>query len=352
MNSFFASLLFILSSSALAGYGIVTTLEAPIMNGISLDSKVIMTARKGQKIYIHDKYFLNGPLEVVYQADDQQKVNELSRLEGENGYERFYETVDKNGNTAFISRYYVKLITNDTREFGQNITPFNPDPNDYRPEEPLPKNYPIDDPVKNRARLTFSMGPDLKSNYNYSSIIEKEDFSNRYGFELSYGGKANWDNQDRFYFGGLVQGWTSQSRFTLFDERDTIENKSQVSAGPWISYDPWRSRWVNFTIQGSLLISYTRNLVQQRTPDGFDEERIFSGLSVTPKATSFFQFRTSDQDIDVVAGMDLQVYMPHSLKSNKVPENELWNEYQTAEDSVYIPFTAHWSIFVGIQTRY
>jgi hypothetical protein len=339
-------------SNAFAGYGIVTTLEAPILNGISLDSKVIMTARKGQKIYIHDKYFINGPLEVVYRADDKQKSDELSRLEGENGYERFYETVDKNGNTAYISRYFVKLITNDTREFTQHITPFEPDPNDYRPEEPLPKNYPLTSPIRNRARLTFLMGPDIKSNYNYNSILEEEDFSNRYGFELSYGSKANWDSQDRFYFGGLLQGWTSQAKFRLFDERTTTENKAQLAVGPYISYDPWRSRFVNFTIQASLLVSYTRFAIQQRDLDGFDEERIFSSLSVSPKASSFFQFQTDDQDLDIVAGIDLQFYMPHNLRSSKQPETNFWNDYQSAQDTVYVPLTAHWSFFLGIQSRY
>lgn len=352
MRISFWALLISLSQVTFAGYGIITTLEAPILDGITLDSRVIMRARKGEKIYIHDKYFLNGPLDVVYRADDKQQADELARLEGENGYERFYETVDKNGNTAYVSRYFVKLITNDTREFTQQVTPFEPDPNDYRPEEPLPKDYPIVAAVKSRARLTFFMGPDIKANYNYSSILEEEEFSNRYGFQLSYGGKANWDTQDRFYFGGLVQGWTSQAKFRLFDERRATENKAQLGVGPYISYDPWRSRFINFTIQGSLLVNFTRFAIQQQDTDGFDEERIFSSISLSPKISSFFQFQTDDQDLDIVAGFDMQIYMPHNLRSSKVPETEFWNEFQSSEDTVYVPLTAHWSVFVGIQSRY
>ena len=349
----FKSLLFLylISLNSFAGYGIVTTLEAPILDGVTFDAKVLMRVRKGDKIYIHDKYFINGPLDVVYLSSDDAEPENFD-VQKENAYEKFYETVDRNGNTAYISQYYVKLITQDIREFSQNITPFDPDPNDYRPSEPLPKGYPQVKRDQNRARLTLSRGPDLKSNYQYDSVLEEEDFSNRYGFELSYGSKANHDKLNRFYFGGLLQGWTSQAKFKLFDERRTTEIKSQIAAGPYLSYDPWRYKDLNFTIQGALLIHYTRNLVSQQDFFGFQEERFFSSLGVSPKLSSFLQFKTDDENFDVVFGFDLQLYLPQKLKSSTQPVENFWNSYQSAEDSVSIPFTAHYSLFFGIQTHY
>ena len=144
-----------------AGVGIVTTLEAPIVRSLEVDSPTVMTKRKGEKIYIHDRYFKNGPNEIIFVQDDETKEASFSQMENDEGYEKFYETIDKNGQKAYISRYYVKLITHDAREFTQNITPFVPDPNDYRLEEPLPEGYPIRKPEMGRARVSFSFGPDL-----------------------------------------------------------------------------------------------------------------------------------------------------------------------------------------------
>lgn len=345
-------ILFFILSNTFAGEGIVTTLEAPLLSDRSIDAKVVQTARKGDKIYIHDKYFINGPLDVVYRADDKQDTKELSRLEDGEGYERFYETIDRNGNTAYISRYFVKLITGDIREFSQNITPFNPDPNDYRPEEPLPEGYPIVKKERYRARLSFMAGPDLKSNYNYNILLSEEQFSNRYGFDLSYGRKAAWDKEDRFYFGGVFQGWTSQAKFVLFDDRKATENKSQIGIGPYLSYDPWRQKDMTLTLQGSLLVTFNRNSITQKDTDGFDEERIFSAFTVSPRLSSFIQVKTKSLGVDFVAGLDMQFYLPHNLKSNKQPQTGFWNDYQSSQDTVYVPFTAHWSAFIGVQTRY
>lgn len=343
--------LLLLSSKVFAGYGIVTTLEAPIVRDISIDAPVVMTARKGDKIYIHEKYFINGPLDVVYQADDKQTAADLA-VENEQGYEKFYETIDKNGNTAYISRYYVKLITQDIREFSQAVTPFDPDPNDYRIAEPLPDNYPFGELKTSRATLSFQVGPDLKSNYNYNRVVTEESYTNRYGVQVAYGRKANWDEENRFYFGGLFHAWTSGASFTLFDDRKTTESRSQLALGPYISYDSWRSQGKRLTLQGSLLVNYTRNIVKQEDISAFQEERIFKGFSMSPKISSFFQMETNTPDVEFIAGMDVQFYMPQNLKSSKEPETDFWNDFNSGTDSIYIPFSAHWSVFVGIQTSY
>ncbi|MCF8057750.1 MAG: hypothetical protein K9K67_00530 [Bacteriovoracaceae bacterium] len=353
MNNFLKIfLLFITIDCVNAGYGIITTLEAPIVRDVTIDAPTILTARKGDKIYIHDKYFINGPLDVVYRENDQQTSDDLKDLETEEGYEKFYETIDKNGQTAYISRYYVKLITADIREFSQAVTPFRPDPNDYRISEPLPENYPIVSPNNYRAKLSFFVGPDLKSNYNYDSVLSEEDFTNRYGFDISYGRKAAWDDENRFYFGGILQAWTSQARFTLFDDRKATENRSQVGIGPYVSYDPWRFQNVRLTLQGSIMLNLTRNLIKQQDTIGSDEERLFKGISLSPRLSSFFQMKTETLGVDIVGGMDIQFYLPQNLTSSTQPQTAFWNEYGSNQDSVYIPFTAHWSLFVGVQTNY
>lgn len=344
--------LLLLSScySTLAGEGIITTLEAPIMSAPSTTSQVRQLIRKGDKIYIHDQHFKNGPLQVNY---DQDAGTGFSPINQNSNGEGFYQTKDRNGQSAYISDRYVKLITNDNREFTQNITPYNPDPNDYRLEEPLPKNYPLVEKNKYRAIFNFSMGPDLKSNYNYNSVLAEEEFSNHYGFEIKYARKAGWDKDNRFYFGGMLRGWTAKSKFRLFnDNRSATEDKSQLGIGPFISYDPWRTRDVTLTFSGGVLINLDRNLVTQIHPDG-EEQRLFSSYTVTPIFSTFAQIQTNVPDLAIVAGIQTQIYLPHTLTSTKEPTfDTAWRSFGSSEDQIDVPFSAQWSAVIGIQSYY
>ncbi len=333
-----------------AGVGIITTLEAPILSEPDMTSQVRQLIRKGQKIYIHQKHFQNGPLDVSYDANAETgffPINVGANNEG------FYQTKDRNGNTAYISDRYVKLITNDNREFAQKITPYNPDPNDYRLEEPLPEGYPLVEKTKYRAALTFSMGPDLKNNYSYNSVLDEEDFSNQYGFEIKYARKAGWDKEDRFYFGGILKGWTSKSKFKLYDDdRTATEDKSQIGIGPFISYDPWRNRDVTITFSGGVLFNIDRNLVTQNHPFG-EEQRLFSAYTVTPIFSTFAQFKTHIPDLAIVAGIHTQLYLPHTLTSEREPTiSSAWRKFGSSQDQINVPFSAQWSAMLGIQSYY
>ncbi len=334
-----------------AGEGIITTLEAPIMSGPSMTSQVRQLFRKGQRIYIHDQHFKNGPLQINY--DQSAAAGFFPINSNAKTGEGFYRTKDRNGQTAYISDRYVKLITNDVREFSQNITPYDPDPNDYRLEEPLPKNYPLVEKNMYRAIFNFSMGPDLKSNYNYNSVLAKEDFSNHYGFEIKYARKAGWDKENRFYFGGMLRGWTAKSNFELYnDNRSATETKSQLGIGPFISYDSWRNQSVTLTFSGGVLFNLDRNLVTQSDPNG-EEQRLFSAYTITPIFSTFAQFQTSVPDMAIVAGIQTQIYFPHTLTSSKEPTfDESWRAYGSSEDQINIPFSAQWSAVLGIQSYY
>ncbi len=346
-------LLSLLPHHTSAGNGIITTLEAPLFHEESIDSRVIQYARKGQKIYIHNKHFVNGPLEVTYEESDNSSQETNPDIMYDDSKEQYYETRDNMGQRAFISRYYVKLITDDQREFNQNITPYDPDPNDYRLEEPLPKNYPLIKKEMYRATLSLSAGPDLRSNYNYSEVLETEDFSNRYGFNISFGRKANWDKKDRFYFGAIFHGWTALSKFELYDGRRAKEIKSQLGIGPFVSYDVWKSSKSKVTALASISLNYTRNTVEQTSQDSLKEQRLFSSLSFTPRIATFYQIKTVIPNLDFIAGADLQFYLPQELKSTSAPELEVfWQDQGSPQDSISIPFTASWSAFIGIQSRY
>lgn len=328
------------------GVGTIVVLEAPVFSAPSREAKLLQLVRKGQDIYIHPRHFLGGNYERNYLNYDKLPIdNPEVSPEGE----EFYETTDKNGNSGYIPKRFVKLVFQDDREFSQNISPFREnDPTDYRLEEPLPDTYPLISRKRRRAFFTVGVGPDLKSSYEYPSFIEKESYSERYALNVAYLFKANWDKFDRFYFGGNFHLWTSQSKFVLSDGIDATELKGQVGLGPMISYDFWRTE--NWRLSSAFSVSLNFNRIiatQDEFVDTGFEERSFSGFSVSPRITTYFQKRRFIENSDFVFGIDYQAYLPHTLQAGGNPVTDFWtgNTYS-------VPFSGHWTFNVGIQAYY
>lgn len=331
MNKIIALILFFISLSSFGAKGIIVVHEAPLHQKPSIKSKVLQLVRKGQKIYIHNQHL---------KSNFDSKSN-------------FYQTLDRNGNTAHIAKDYVKLITNDLREKRQAISPFSPDPTDYRLQEPLPKNYPFIKDERHRGQVSILAGPDMKANYIYPQVILEERYSFKRGFQLSYLKKANWDEKDRFYFGGEFTLWFSEARYTLLDFTEAQEARGQISVGPLITYDLWRGHEQRLTLKGSLPVHWSRMLVAQSTTETLFEERSFSGFSVSPKLGAFFQFEKLVYEMDLFFGSDIQFHLPQKLKSKTAVQiPELWQASGSALDSIDVPFQAHWSLYLGFQTHY
>ena len=339
---------FLFSLSLEAGTGIVTVLEAPIFREPDLEAKVVQLVRKGQKVYIHNKYFKKGPLELDYVRP--KDVQTLGLFEEED--DGFYLTSDKRGMDAYIPKEYIKLVYRDRREFSEQVVPFKPDPTDYRLEEPLPEGYPVVGKTKLRASISLSIGSDLKSNYAYPQVIEKEEYGNRWGMYATYAKKTDWDKENRFYVGGAFHIWGSKSRFTIFDDGSAEESKGQVGLGPYLSYDVWRSNDFFLTISGALTVNYNRMLVSRSNADNLFEQRTFKGFSFTPRISSYLTWKNLFP-FPVQLGFDFQTYLPHYLASTKEVEvPELWNEQGTQEDQWYVPFSNQWSVYIGIIKEY
>ena len=349
-KNFLLILCLLFSPSLSAGKGIVLVLEAPLLRKPHIKSKVVQRLRKGQKIYIHDKHFFPGPFQSIpYSAADLEKIKWLET----DPHPHFYLSMDKVGNDAYIPKEYIKLITGDEREFSQRITPFQPDPTDYRIEEPLPEGYPLNPKHYYRGQFSFLIGPPLKGNYLYPQSILKEDLSTRKGFSFSYTHKISWDHLNRFYFGGNFHLWTSRALFTLFDFTQTQEARGQLGLGPYLSYDAWRSDDYQLTLQGTLSLNWNRIIVSQNADDGAFEERSFSGFSLTPRLGSFFQKRNIWPKLDLLLGLELQLHPPSSLKSSTPVEiSPLWQEAGASKDVFNIAFGASWTFFFGFQSQY
>jgi hypothetical protein len=329
--------------------GVVIVLEAPLLASPSMNARVVQTARKGDKLFIHPRHFFGSPLEPNYEQHLPEDIAEVDRLTTK----EFYETSDRSGQRAYIPRRYIKLITGDSRENFEPVTIAGHDPTDYRLEEPLPKGYPLIKKDSYRTMVQFGMGPDVIASYAYPSASVKEDFSSRYGMTASWLSRAEWDRSDRFYFGGIVEAHTSRARFQLFDDREATEARGQFGIGPFMTYDAWRDENYQFTLGLGGIFSFSRTIVgQETTGEGGIEERIFSTWTFAPKTQAIFQWREVFPEIDFFLGTDVQFFPTHSLTTSTPQEyTDFWNE-DPALDRINVPFTIQTTFFLGFISRY
>ena len=325
--------------------GVVIVLEAPIQVKPRLNAKVIQYARKGQKLYVHPQHFMKGQLAELI-VDPKET---FSNYEQDQTLISYYQTITRNGQKAYIQKKHVKLIFNDERELTQTISPYHRDPTDYRLEEPLDDNYPFVRPEAYRSGLLLTLGPNITTNYRYSAAIGNQEVSTEKGFQFFYVRKANWDKRSRFFFGATSHLSFSQSKFNLINGQSSQENSYQLGVGPTILYDIWRSKDYALSTGTSLLVNYNRQTITQDSITENDVNgRAFTGFTIAPNAYSYFSFKDIVKNIDLVAGLSVQAFLPHKLSASATQDqSNLWED-----DTIVVPFNAHWSLSIGIQGRY
>lgn len=342
--------LFILTSlPALAAEGIVQVLEAPLFAKEDLTSPVTQYVRKGEKIYIHDSALRNEDyvaIDTIFSDEENIKVP-TRQTESD-----FYATIDKQGNVAFIPKRYVEVLFKDERELTQAKP--NPDHTDYRLREPLPQKYPLYKITGFRSFMTLGLGQNPKNNYEYKQRIGKEDQGNLYQFSGMFARKANFDADDRIYFGGTFTYYSYNALYEL-EEANSKETESKFGIGPYFSYDPLVSDNYKITIYGALYY----NLVSQHTVSisdnqGHAEKREFSGKTLMPKLGAFINFTDvfaeETEHLDFIAGFNLSKEFPSRLKAtSNAKEPLLWNQLEN--DSIATA-PLNYVLFGGIQKSF
>lgn len=352
----------IFTQSAFAGEAVVIVLETALFKDSDPESKVLQLKRKNQVVWIHDREFGLSPLEPDYETmNDSAQLSELKKIRYDREESRagFYETMDRNGRTAYIKKSHVKLIYKDNRETLTSVNPFIEDPTDYRLEEPLPDDYPLTDQSKRRAFFHTIFGPAPRQRYRYQGNVASTDRSFRKGLAVGYSCKANWDNYNRFYFGGYGHILVSEVAYTFStdDVQSSREISYQVALGPFVSYDIYRKeRWKIATGLG-ININWNRNFVKLDSSgeDGATEERLFQGYSVSPRVFSEVHIRDFLlPKLDLVFGLDMQYNLAQSYGPKEGPQQpDLWeNENDQTDDPFEVPAGAVMTFIVGIQSNY
>lgn len=338
---------FFICSSILALEAQVIVLEAPLLSEPSLKSKVLQRVRKGKNLVIHREGITKSSWEMNYNLNSNGDP-----LKEEKEDVEFLKTFTRSGLDAWVPKKYVKVIYNDDRESELQMNPYAKyDPTDYRIEEPLPKGYPLVIQDKARAAISFGMGPASKSGFNYGSNVLEEDIGNRYSFVTTYTKKIDFDDFDRFYFGGIVQIHGQRSVYFISNDRTAQETHGEIGIGPYISYDVYRTTDRSLSTYGAFTYNLHRYSVEQATLNGQFEERLFNGYSITPKLGFNYSIRDiiPESKVDLVMGAETNFNLPYTLVTNTEGTIEnFWND----SNQVDFPLSATFSLYIGVQANY
>lgn len=327
MKKYFFSLFtisFLSIGQAIAYDGIIIVLEAPLLRSPNLGSTVLQTIRKGGKVYI------------------PREIGDLDTMP------EFIPTFDRAGNPAFIPSRYVKVVTGRVDEREQPIRFAGHDPTDYRIEEPIPVTYPFEDRNFLRASAAFIVANNTTSSYAYNSSFNDQKFRAEMGGRLTITKKVAFDKYDRFYFGfiGLITSAKNTTKFK--NESLAEESRGIIRGGPWLTYDAFKNDSYRLSIGTGFTFNYHRTtlLVDSGSES---EERIFSGYSISPMTSTTFQINNVLPNTDFITGVDLSLFLPHTLKTTDEAEiPELWGEANQISSGL----KAQASIFMGVQVKY
>lgn len=327
MKKYFFSLFTfsLLSIGAASAYdGVIIVLEAPLLKSPSLSSTVLQVIRKGGKVYIPREI---GNLEVMPE---------------------FIPTFDRAGNRAYVPSRYVKVVTGTVEERQQPIHFAGHDPTDYRIEEPIPSTYPFEDRSFLRASAAFIVANNTTSSYAYNSAFNDQRFRAEMGGRLTVTRKVAFDKYDRFYFGfiGLITSAKNTTKFK--NENVAEESRGIIRGGPWLTYDAFKNDKYRLSIGSGFTFNYHRTTLFVDSAMT-SEQRIFSGFSIAPMTNTTLQVNDILPNTDFITGIDLSLFLPHTLTTTDDPEiPALWGEANQISSGL----KAQASIFMGIQVKY
>ena len=341
----------------------VTVLEAPLFGEPNEKSPVIQYVRKGQEIYIHpaefaqDRYkeIIDESAEEVAEYDDVYAMRYRDPLFDKEGApyvptsdSRFYKTMAKSGRDAYILKEHALLLTHDLREVGQTLA--NPDPTDYRIEEPLPKGFPIIQPSGYRGYFSIGLGIPSAASYSYTSRIQDTGFGFYKKFNFTWAKNADMEVTKRFFFGGMLTLNHFEIDYKLSD-RESKERNLSLALGPFVSYDIWKEESFSFNVFGSIQFVFLDMLdVEQNATDGsgLSDSRSFNSYHFSPQAGMAFQKPKLLGPLDLLAGVNLDLELPRNYTTQDSAKQSSWWK----GDEFDRPTNLQITYFLGLQSSY
>lgn len=324
-------LMFTQYKNLFAAQAVVISFRAPMQSEAKNDASTYQVLKKGEVIFVADKD-LKTP-----------------------SFPGFYETIDRSGRTAYVKAEYLKIIYKDEREYNEPISYINPktkhDSTDYRIEEPIPHTYPFESREFTRMNISFALGSNPKSPYQYEGNINSQNFSYDIGLKLNYQKKLDFDQVDRLYFGvfSSVSSVTNKITFTNGDQ--ARENRAVIRLGPILSFDFYKTNSHLLNLGTGFTWNLHRSSLLVDAENVGEEDRLFTGFSISPFVQSMFAFRDVYPNLDFTLGSELSFYLPHKQSASGLPEfSQYWNSENPSEFKQNLTMQAQF--FMGLNFKY
>lgn len=320
---YFLILSIFFSSHAFAADAIVRVLQAPLLKEAKYDSVILQYVRKGERVYV---------------------PNPIASLEK---WPEFVETFDRAGNTAYVPSRYLKIISNDETENSQNINYGANDPTDYRLEEPIPTTYPFNNYSFLKTSISWTLGNNTKSPYDYGSTFTRQEYFTEKGARLTVLRRVAFDNYDRFYFGLFGSVSTVKNYYEFTNGGVSTENRSLLRVGPLVTFDTYKNLDLRITLGTGFTYNYQKATIQRTESNGDGEERLFSGFSLSPFVTACAQFENIIPNTDLIIGSDFNFFLSKNLTAVSKAELLSWPSDVIREES-----KPQATIYIGAQFKY
>lgn len=358
-------LLLFFSVNTYALEAVVTVLETPMFKYRSYEAPVVQYLRKGDIIKVHPS-LANDPslnihspspkklAELKKELKESPEYNQdpLFRGEDENtSYleDEFIPTLDRQGNEVYVLSAHIYVYFNDSREFNQTIT--KKDPTDYRLEEPLPKNYPLENPTGYRGQFIIGVAQPNYESYPYQDSFKRKGYNSPIDLNLTLMRKAPGNYNDRLFLGGTLNLRSYKNTFTFHDKRYSEEAGIKFGLGPTISYDAFKGEKNRINLSLTVMVNLIDQLKVTQSSNLTTESRTYKAFSLAPRINLQYHRKEVLPEIDFVLGTSMEAATPASFRAQDgAGEASWWQHLGNDKFTTATQFSL--SGYLGIQSSY
>jgi hypothetical protein len=353
------------SVNASALDAVVTVLETPMFKYRSYEAPVVQYLRKGDVIKIHPSIANDRSYEDYAPLPDkvrglkkklmdspEYKQDPLFKGEAEATFfleDEFIPTLDRQGNTVFVLSEHIYVYFGDSREFAQKIPA--KDPTDYRLEEPLPSNYPLQTRSGYRGQFVLGITQPYYESYPYEKSIKTKGYTSPMDFNLTFLKQAPGSYQDRLFIGGSMNLRVFENAYTFEDRRFSQEQGMRFGIGPTISYDAFKGDKNRVNLSGTILLNFIDRLTIDQSLDQSSDTRLYTGYSFSPRLNLQYHRKQVLEELDFVVGTAIEIGSATSYQAkNGGAQASWWRHLGNDKFTTRTTFTL--GGYVGLQSAY
>jgi hypothetical protein len=363
-----ALLLLFSIKAAIALEAVVTVLETPMLSEKNLNSQAVQYLRKGDVVKIQgvmgrrSRYAHLAPPPEKLKALSEEIENDPSRFDPmfsgkprlavDPEQDEFVPVMSRQGHISWVLAEHLYFYYEDTRELAQ--TTIQPDPTDYRLEEPLSPNYPLATPVGYRGQGILGVTQPYTENYPYRGSILAKGYMTPVDFNYTIMRNSQNDQQDRFFYGATLGLRFLENSYLLSNLRTSEETMLKIGLGPYLNYDAYKGVKNRLALYGSLNFNLFNQLtISQSDSNRLRESRTYRSITIAPRLGTQYHRKNilEDLDLDLVLGTYLEFETPAHYRASSPARIPAWWREQVGDSFTTRPVFAV-IFYLGFQTAY